>query len=320
MMIRRVSLGSLGARFLGAVLLMATWAKAVDPGAFAEQIRLEQLDFFFSAGTVTLIALAVEAGLGTALFLGVRRLWVLVPSTLLVIFFLFLTGRNYWLVANGLRDANAACGCFGTLLVRTPAEALWQDLLLLVPPLLLAYWGGQAVSQRLTWLRLVTAAVMVVSVTVYAGSNSDLKFVDMAAEIAQANSDERFVQTSEYLLVMEGSVVADAEIYHSEGSVTFLILSGQLSQSILLRVRTGTVETIAANMISRGADGSITLVSDAVFDPQGRFELGTDGISFTVEQIQLHLKSNSESTVWIHGPKKGKELACLLQCAPFIRV
>lgn len=161
---------------------------------------------------------------------------------------------------------------------------------------------------------------MVVSVTVYAGSNPDLKFVDMAAEIAQADSDERFVQTSKYLLVMEGSVVADAEIYHSEGSVTFLILSGQLAQSILVRVRTGTVETIAANMISRGADGSITLVSDAVFDPQGRFELGTDGISFTVEQIQLRLKSNSESTVWIPGGERGKELACLPQCAPFIRV
>ena len=102
--------------FLGLVLLVAAVAKALEPGAFAEQIRLEQLDFLFSVRTVTLIALALEVGLGTVLILGIRRLWVLFPATLLASFFLFLTGRNYWLVLNGLRDEDAACGCFGSLI------------------------------------------------------------------------------------------------------------------------------------------------------------------------------------------------------------
>ena len=87
--------GSLGARVLGLVLLVAAGAKIAEPGAFAEQIRLEQLDFLFSVRTVTLIALALEVGLETVLTLGLRRLWVLFPTTLLVSFFLFLTGRNY---------------------------------------------------------------------------------------------------------------------------------------------------------------------------------------------------------------------------------
>ncbi len=111
------------------------------------------------------------------------------------------------------------------------------------------------------------AAVMVVSVPVYAGRNPDLKFIEMAAEIAQADSNERLVQTSKYALVMEGSVVADTEIYHSEESMTFLILSGQLSHSILVRVRTGMVETVAANMISSGTDGSITLFAGPIRRP-----------------------------------------------------
>ncbi|MDA2935503.1 hypothetical protein MYX82_14380, partial [Acidobacteria bacterium AH-259-D05] len=240
--------GSLGAIFLGLVLLVATWAKAVEPGAFAEQIQLEQLDFLFSARTVTLVALALEAGLGTALLLGLRRLWVLIPATLLVIFFMFLTGRNYWLVMNGLRDPDAACGCFGSLLDRTAQEAFWQDLLMLVPPLVLAFVGRQVAFQGLPWRRLIASCLMVVGVLLYAGGDPGLRFVEMAAEIGAETSVERFFETGEYLLVMEDGEMNEAQIYHSEESVSFLILSPQMPHSILLKVRAGTVETIAPDM------------------------------------------------------------------------
>ena len=291
------ALGFLGAIFLGGVLLVATWAKAADPGAFAEQIRLEQLDFLFSARTVTLVALALEAGLGTALFLGLRRLWILIPATLLVSFFMFLTGRNYWLVANGLRDPDAACGCFGSLVDRTAQEAFWQDLLMLVPPLALAYWGRLVNSEGLPWRRLAAACLMVVGVLVYAGTDPGLRFVEIAAGIGTEAGVERFLQTDEYLLVMEDKEVPEAKIYHSEESVSFLILSPQMPDSILLRARGGTVETIAAEMVSREADGSITLSSDAVLHPQGQFQVGGEGISFTIEGIELRLKTNSTGAV-----------------------
>src|SRR5512134_3046016 len=86
-------LGTAAGVFLGAVLLVAVWAKALDPSAFAEQIRVEGLDVLLSAEAVALVALALEAGIGLALALGIRRLWVLVPAALLVAFFTFLTGR-----------------------------------------------------------------------------------------------------------------------------------------------------------------------------------------------------------------------------------
>ncbi|HYG63593.1 MAG TPA: hypothetical protein VEL74_13510, partial [Thermoanaerobaculia bacterium] len=54
--------GTVGALFLGGVLLVAVWAKMLDPLAFAEQIRQEKLDFLLSAEAVALIALALEAG------------------------------------------------------------------------------------------------------------------------------------------------------------------------------------------------------------------------------------------------------------------
>src|ERR1700687_2217972 len=95
------AIGTLGGCLLGAVLLVAVWGKALDPAAFAQQIHTDGLDGLLPARALALLALALEAGLGLALLLGLRRLWVLVPAGLLVVFFLLLTGRVYWLVAHG---------------------------------------------------------------------------------------------------------------------------------------------------------------------------------------------------------------------------
>jgi uncharacterized membrane protein YphA (DoxX/SURF4 family) len=140
--------GYLGALVLGAVFLFAAWAKAIHPAAFVEEIASRGLTFGIGAGAVAFLALALEAGLGALLVLGVRRLWVLVPAALLVAFFLFLTGQDYYRSLAGIEVEGAACGCFGTLVQRTPAEAFWQDLLLLVPALALAFVGRRPAGGR----------------------------------------------------------------------------------------------------------------------------------------------------------------------------
>src|SRR5689334_18294882 len=76
-------LGYLGAALLSAVLLFAAWAKVLDPLAFAREIHSQKLDFLLPASAVALLALGLEVGLGAALLLGVRRLWILIPSALL---------------------------------------------------------------------------------------------------------------------------------------------------------------------------------------------------------------------------------------------
>jgi uncharacterized membrane protein YphA (DoxX/SURF4 family) len=177
-------LGRLGGVFLGLVLLVAVWAKALDPAAFAEQIRIEGLDVLLSANAVALIALALEAGLGLALLLGVRRLWVLVPAALLVAFFVFLTGRAWWMSAHGLRQAES-CGCFGNLVQRTPAEAFWQDLLLLVPALLLAFAGraGGDRPGRFPAVRVAVVAVVMAAVALFAWKSPELPLDDLATRL-----------------------------------------------------------------------------------------------------------------------------------------
>jgi methylamine utilization protein MauE len=174
-------LGTLGGAVLGGVLLLAAWAKALDPLAFAQQIHAEQLDGLLSAHVVALLALALEVGLGAALLLGVRRLWVLVPAVLLVAFFLALTGRTYWLAAHGVAPA-AGCGCFGNLVERSPAEAFWQDLLLLVPALALAFLGRSRGTSR-PWARAALAAVLALATLGFAWKAPDLPLDDLATRL-----------------------------------------------------------------------------------------------------------------------------------------
>lgn len=178
----RRALGYLGGAVLGLVLLVAAAAKALDPTAFAEQIQAEKLDFLFSASTVALIGLGIEVSVGLALLLGLRRLWVLIPAALLVAFLVFLTARTYVRAIHGEAPAAASCGCFGNLVQRTPAEAFWQDLLLLVPPLALAFVGrprgGRFPVGRTAAVALATGAV------VFLGAKAaDLPLDDLATRL-----------------------------------------------------------------------------------------------------------------------------------------
>ena len=179
----RHALGTIGGVFLGAVLLFAVWAKALDPGAFAQEIRDLRLDFLLPAGAMVFVALAIEAGLGSALLFGIRRLWVLLPTVALVAFFLFLTGRDYWLDSRGLLEAGAGCGCFGNLVQRTPAEAFWQDLFLLVPALALAFVARPGPDRPVPWNRLGASGLVTVAAVLFTWKSPDLPLDDLATRL-----------------------------------------------------------------------------------------------------------------------------------------
>lgn len=174
--------GAVAAIVLGLVFLVAAWAKAINPEAFAEQIRLEGLDFFGLAQLVALTAIALEVALGTALILGLRRWWVIVPTVLLVVFFLFLTGRAYWRFEQGIITGSEGCGCFGNLVTRTPAEAFWQDLVLLGLPTLLCFVGWPS-SNRKPVIRLAIVALLTTAGVVLTLLAPRLPIDDLATQL-----------------------------------------------------------------------------------------------------------------------------------------
>ncbi|MBZ0114531.1 MAG: hypothetical protein K8J08_18855, partial [Thermoanaerobaculia bacterium] len=146
----------------------------------AEQIANEGLAVAATPAALAFLALALEVGLGVLLLTGVRRWWVLWPSTALVGLFLFLTGRGYWRFLHGETVA-ADCGCFGNLVSRTPAEAFWQDLLLLVPALLVAYIGLR--GGRFPRWRTLFAILAAVGVVAFAYLAPDLPLDDIATRL-----------------------------------------------------------------------------------------------------------------------------------------
>lgn len=176
-------LASAGAIFLGAVLLFATWAKAIHPVAFVDEIAERGLTFGIGATAVAFLALALEAGLGTLLLLNVRRLWVLVPAALLVAFFLFLTGQDYYYALRGIEHGGASCGCFGNLVQRTPAQAFWQDLLLLVPGLAVAFLARPR-ADRLPVLRIAIALVVTLGAVAFTWKAPELPLDDYATRLS----------------------------------------------------------------------------------------------------------------------------------------
>jgi hypothetical protein len=119
--------GTASAVLLGFVLVFSAWAKALDPEGFAQLIierRLFPASLSFWAG-VAMIAL--EAALGIALLLNWRRPLVLVPTALLLLFFL---GLSIWTYLYPSQEASS-CGCFGNLIASSPGQALARDAILL---------------------------------------------------------------------------------------------------------------------------------------------------------------------------------------------
>lgn len=282
--------GTAGAVLLGMVFLVATYSKAWNPddfGAFVDQIRQEELDFLFTAVQVALIALALEAGLGTALLLGVRHLAVLLPTAVLVVFFLFLTGRNYWLVSQGLREPGS-CGCFGSLIERTPAEAFWQDLLLMVPLTLLCFWRRRK-SAGFPKRRLGMALIAALGVSLWAFRSADIEFIEAAHRLGALGETSRFVASSGYSLTIDGQPEEQARIYESEGAGGFLIQVPGLDGPLLMDLRSSTVRRIDSGLVRTVSGGALELLESsrkgeaAAFAPGGggvQFELG--GQTFTL--------------------------------------
>jgi uncharacterized membrane protein YphA (DoxX/SURF4 family) len=176
-------LGCAAGVFLASILLFALYAKVIDPLRLVEQVEQEGLDFLLPAAWVTAIALALEAVLGFALLLGLRRQRVLIPAAGLVAFFLFLTAKAYYLHATGGPEDEASCGCFGSLIERSPAEAFWQDLFLLVPPLALAFLARPALPMRHARQRWVIVGGLSAAVLAFAWVSPGLPIDDFATRL-----------------------------------------------------------------------------------------------------------------------------------------
>lgn len=128
------------------MLLVAAGAKALDPVGFAAGI--EEYGIIRGALPTRLLATALitaEAGLGACLLLGVWYRRALAAATLMLLIFGAVIG---WAWASGQQHG---CGCFGSLVERTPSQALAEDGGFLILAALGFAWRPAAATARGAW-------------------------------------------------------------------------------------------------------------------------------------------------------------------------
>lgn len=279
-------IGTAAGMLLGLVLVVAAVGKVMDPILFAQQIRNEGLTGVLSANTIMLIAIGLEMGLGTALLLGIRTSWVLLPTTFLVSFFLFLTGRNYLLILLGYRDPSYDCGCFGVLFERTGVEAFWQDLFILLVPLAFAYWKRPKTGRHFPPVRTIGVLVATVAILIYAVGVAGLPPDTHGQPAAIAGAS--FQPAEEYMVIIDGELRSQDRVYQSE-NLELLIWSEELEQTALLDIRTNQVHLAERDAVVVDREGA--QVDRSQFEQTGSFSIGQDGLALEVSGHKLELKN-----------------------------
>lgn len=221
--------------FMGLVFLIAGGLKAYEPLDFIRQIGDYQL--LTSPGPIKVVAwvmIAVEIALGTALIVGYRRR-VSVPLAAVVLVGFLVTLGWAWHVG-----ATEDCGCFGSWVKRTPAEAFMEDLFML-GAICFAWWLHRHEEVGVSRWRPATvllSALIGLSVTALASNSarqSDDPMQRMKARATQPNLFENVNVEGVPVDVKVGTrVIAliDTGCSHCQASVPELNrLSGELKAS-----------------------------------------------------------------------------------------
>ncbi len=137
-------LGAAARWLMGITFVVAGLAKAWEPVLFyweaisyVELLNIER-EAWPQLGTLAVYILPVlETGLGFALIADWRRRWTFPAAIGLLGLFIALTGHAWQ------QGAELNCGCFGTLVERTPGEALVEDLFMMGFLLIAWRFGGR---------------------------------------------------------------------------------------------------------------------------------------------------------------------------------
>ncbi|MCZ6778588.1 MAG: hypothetical protein O7F16_06425 [Acidobacteria bacterium] len=146
---------------IGLFFIVAAASKALDPVAFAGQIEAYEL----VSGAALTRAMAwffigVETLVGTCLLFGVQRRPALLAAAAMLTLF---TGITAWAWARGQQHA---CGCFGTLVERTPAQTFFEDLVLLACVGLAMWYRPPSRRTVAMWRRWAVAWVAILGMVI----------------------------------------------------------------------------------------------------------------------------------------------------------
>ncbi|HZF08821.1 MAG TPA: thioredoxin family protein [Thermoanaerobaculia bacterium] len=113
------------------------------------------------------------------------------------------------------------------------------------------------------------------------------------AQGAPADAQKDFRPYGDYMLVVDGKEVPNAEIFFSEKAPAFLVMTSKLDAPVLLSVRSQTVETLQLMKVAKQQDGSVDLLPNAALAAQGSFTVTGEGteVSCKVDRHTVLLRT-----------------------------
>ena len=275
---RRV-LGALGAISLGLILVSTGLVKVNDLETFVYQVQLEKLDVGLPAQAIALVIVILEITLGLALLLGLRHRWVFVPISVLVSFFLLVGARNYWFTLTGFSDGADYCGCLASIVSRSPGEAFWQDLLILVPLCSLILWRFNSDGTHIPRQRVGAVAVISLGLVMMAWPQSP----NLPEPREYEYPTGEFLE-GDYILTLDGTAIPDAKTFFSwRSSPTLLVVTSHFGSPIRLNPRVMEFDLLKKEQFIRREDGSISIQDGATPQPGGNLKfVEGDKLSFLI--------------------------------------
>jgi hypothetical protein len=206
-----------------------------------------------------------------------------------VALFLAITGRTYWLVVTGQIDNTYDCGCFGVFLKRTATEAFWQDLFLLVPPLVMCFVARGAETKWPSWrfwVGVLSGILVVVYTVVTAGMPSE----EMSAVEETAAESAPFVLTQDYALVIGDEEDTTAQIFQSDTALQMIVFSNRIPGPLILDLRKNLIFGVSSEMIDRRGKDSLDLPSLSGAKELGVFQVGSGGLSLSLDDQKIEIR------------------------------
>ena len=195
---------------LGMIFLAAGLLKAVDPAEFARQIETYGIVGGRAATVLAYLIIPLELALGTALMVGYRPRPAAAATGALLLVFMATTAYAW------SQGKTEGCGCFGSVVSRTPGEVLLEDTGFLALAVLVMLFAGK--PRRHVWrlasvLGMVLAAGIALPAAAYAlpidSLVTDLK-VGRRVEVLPLKESPVDLSKGRYLVALLDLNAADA--------------------------------------------------------------------------------------------------------------
>lgn len=118
--------------------------------------------------------------------------------------------------------------------------------------------------------------------------------------------------TGDYQIRVDGELIKDAEVYRGARPPAFLILSPVLPAPTLLAPGQGTVATLNLMKLAKRSNGTIDVLPGATQALEGRFQMESDAVTFTVGGKNVRLEEKPP-LLGLHGAEDLKDYSAIYE-------